>query len=244
MSDVLQKIRIVLVNPSHPGNIGAVARAMKTMGLQRLYLVQPKAFPDPEAVARAKQADDILTNAVVVNNLLEAVADCCLIVGASARPRNLAWPTLNLVDAKQKIIEEACTNQTAIIFGRERTGLTNEEIQMCHYRLNIPANPHYSSLNLAAAVQIVAYEIYQYYLAQANLLLASEQTDLANMVELNGLYQHLATVLTEVGYLDPEQPGQIMPRLQRLFNRARLDKTEINILRGILNAAQKKFKTH
>lgn len=241
MSNVLPKIRIVLVNPSHPGNIGAVARAMKTMGLQQLYLVQPKLFPHPEAEARAKQAEDILAKAVVVDTLPEAIADCCLVLGTSARPRNLVWPTLNVADAKEIIIQEAQHNHVAIVFGRERTGLSNEEIQLCHYRLNIPANPDYSSLNLAAAVQIVAYEIYQAYLKQAGPLTRVEQVDLANMAELAGLYKHLEQVLTQTGYLDPAQPGLIMPRLQRLYNRARLDRVEINILRGILTAVQKKI---
>jgi len=241
MSPVLQNIRVVLVNPSHPGNIGAAARAMKTMGLQQLYLVQPKVFPDPEAQARAKQAEDILAKAKVVNTLPEAIADCSLVLGASARSRTLVWPTLNVTDARAQIIHEANHNKVAVVFGRERTGLTNEEIQLCHYQLNIPANPDYSSLNLAAAVQVVAYEIYQQYLTQTELSVSNEHNDLAAMAEVIGFYEHMDTVLKQINYVDPERPGQIMARLQRLFNRTRLDKVEINILRGILKAVQKKL---
>lgn len=240
MNHVLQNIRIVLVNTSHPGNIGAAARAMKTMGLQRLYLVQPKVFPDEEAQARAKQAEDILSKAVVVDTLAEAIADCSFVLGTSARPRNLVWPTLTAAQAGQRAVQEANNHQVALVFGRERTGLTNEEIQLCHYQLHIPANPTYSSLNLAAAVQVVAYEVYQSYLSITEIASTDEPENLANMTELTGLYEHLASVLTHIGCLDPKQPGQIMPRLQRLYNRARLNKVEINILRGILTAIQKK----
>lgn len=242
MHNILDNIRIVLVQTSHPGNIGAVARAMKTMSMQNLYLVQPKSFPDEVATARAKQAEDILTKAVVTPTLAEAIADCCLVLGTSARPRNLVWPTLNVNEAAQPILQQARQNQVAIVFGRERTGLTNEEIQLCHYQLNIPANPDYSSLNLAAAVQVVVYEIYQQLISQTivPVLNNQQEQDLANMAELAGFYAHLEQVLIQIGYLDPAQPGQIMPRLQRLYNRARLDKVEINIMRGILTAMQKK----
>ena len=240
MKNILNNIRIVLVHTTHPGNIGAAARAMKTMGLQNLYLVQPKVFPDEIAMARAKQAEDILNNAVVVDSLAEAIADCTLVLGTSARPRNLAWPTLTAAQAGERVIQEANNQQVALVFGRERTGLTNEELQQCHYQLHIPANPDYSSLNLAAAVQVVAYEVYHRYISTTKTALANEPTELANTAELAGLYEHLTRVLTQIDYLDPEQPGHIIPRLQRLYNRARLDKVEINILRGILTAVQKK----
>jgi len=241
MSNVLKNIRIVLVQTTHPGNIGAVARAMKTMCLQNLYLVQPKQFPDPVATARAKQAEDVLENAVVVNTLQEAIADCCLVLGTSARSRTLTWPTLNVAKARAQIIQEANHNPVAIVFGRERHGLTNEEIQLCHYQLNIPANPEYSSLNLAAAVQVAAYEIYQQYLSQSEVLADAVPSDLATMAEVAGFYEHLEHVLTETNFVDPLRPGQIMARLQRLYNRARLDKVEINVLRGFLKAVQKKL---
>ncbi len=242
MLNLFNNIRIVLVRTSHPGNIGAAARAMKTMGLQHLYLVQPKFFPDPAAVARAKQAEDILNNAPVVATLAEAIADCCLVFGASARPRDLVWPSVTAAQAGQQIIPAAAQYPVAVVFGNERTGLTNTEIQQCHYQLTIPADPVYRSLNLAAAVQVMAYEIYQNYLAAANQSsIAPEPLDLANMRELNGLYEHLEQVLMQIKYLDPAQPGQLMPRLQRLYNRARLEKSELNILRGILTAVAKQL---
>ena len=241
LQDLLDNIRVVLVHTSHPGNIGAVARAMKTMCLKNLYLVQPKLFPDPAATVRAKQAEDILDNAILVDTLQEAIADCCLVMGTSARPRNLVWPSMDIAQAGKQIIKESSQYPVAIVFGRERTGLTNEEIQMCHYQINIPANPHYSSLNLAAAVQIVAYEIYKNVMEPMESAHKDPVNELAVQAELQGLYEHLEQVLIQLAYLDPAQPGQLMPRLQRLYNRARLEKAEVNILRGMLTAVQKKL---
>lgn len=228
-------LRIVLVRTSHPGNIGSAARAMKTMGLNNLYLVQPKSFPDPKAVEMASNADDVLANAVVVNSLNEAIHDCCLVFGTSARTREITWPTLDVREAAIKIIEEVQTKPVAILFGNERTGLLNEELQYCHYQLTIPANPTYSSLNLAAAVQIVSYELYMAYLnfKPITIMPFDEQ---ATVAELNGFYEHLENILNQVDFLNPARSMQVMNRLKRLFNRTRLEQKEVRILRGILTA--------
>jgi tRNA (cytidine32/uridine32-2'-O)-methyltransferase len=238
MLSFLANIRIVLVEPSHPGNIGAVARAMKTMGLNQLYLVNPALFPHSRATAMASQADDILDQAQVVSSLVEGIADCQLVLGASVRVRELTWPTLTAHQAAQSALAEAAVSQVAIIFGREKYGLTNEELQCCHYQVEIPANPHYSSLNLAAAVQVMCYELRQVALGEYVTQSVAEE-ELATMAELEGFYSHLEQVLYATEFLKPEQPGLIMRRLRRLFNRTCLDKTEVNILRGILTAILK-----
>lgn len=241
MSSVLQNIRIVLVHTTHPGNIGAVARAMKTMCLSELYLVKPKLFPNPAAVARAKQGADILDNATVVATLAEAIADCCYAVGTGAQTRYLNWPLLNINEAAGIILREACRHKLALVFGNERTGLTNQELHLCNAQLVIPANPAYSSLNLAAAVQVVAYEIYKHFVMQNNSHVDHIISELANQADMAGFYDHLEQTLTQIGYLKTAQPNLIMPRLQKLFNRSRLEKTEAQILRGILTAMQKKI---
>ncbi|EKD55438.1 MAG: hypothetical protein ACD_60C00007G0002 [uncultured bacterium] len=237
---MLNAIRIVLVNTSHPGNIGSSARAMKTMGLSRLYLVAPKQFPHPKATEMASGAPDVLTNAVVVDTLDEAIQDCHLVIGTSARSRTLPWPMLTPKECAIKTTEEAKGNEVAIIFGQEQSGLTNEELHACHYHVEIPANPIYSSLNLAAAVQVVAYELRIASLTGQ----AENQWDypLATADELGGFYQHLQKVLVDLSFLNPSAPRQLMPRLKRLFNRARPDVMEINILRGILGSIEKTIK--
>lgn len=234
---MLDKIRIVLLNTSHPGNIGAAARAMKTMGLTALSLVKPTVFPHAKANEMASGALDILANAKVVATLDEAIADCALVVGTSARSRTLPWPMLTPRAFAEKVSSSAKT--TAILFGRENSGLTNEELQRCHWHIQIPANPEYSSLNIAAAVQVIAYEL-RVLCQQESLPVSLEEY--ATDEDLQGYYTHLERVLIALDFLNPKAPRQLLPRLRRLFNRAELDRVEVNILRGILTAVEKSIK--
>jgi len=231
-------IRVVLVETTHPGNIGAAARAMKTMGLERLHLVRPREFPSAEATARASGADDLLARAVVCDSIEAAIAGCGWVVGASARIRSLEWPLLDPREAALQAVRESGTGEVAFLFGRERSGLTNAELDLCHALVHIPANPDYSSLNLAQAVQVVAYEL---RMAQGAALPEREaEFPPATAEEMEGFYAHLEQTLYDLEFITPERPGRMMPRLRRLFQRARPDRNEINILRGILAAAQAK----
>ncbi len=230
-------IRIVLINTSHPGNIGAAARAMKVMSLERLYLVEPREFPSAEATARASGADDLLANAVVCSSLSEALAGCRHVIGTSARSRHIAWPLITPRQCAEKLTLESAHGDVALVFGREHSGMTNEELERCHQLVNIPTNPEFSSLNIAAAVQVLAYEL---MLAEGARQPEQEVRDLVGADEMDSFFGHLEQTLTELGFLDPNHPRKLMRRLRRLFNRAELDKTEINILRGILAAAQGK----
>jgi len=236
-------IAIVLVHTSHPGNIGAAARAMKNMGLRQLRLVQPKAFPDAEATARASGADDVLAAARTHDSLAEAVGDCALVVGASARQRTIPWPVLGPRQAAAAAWEAAAGGRVALVFGRENSGLTNAELDCCQYLVQIPTNPEYSSLNLAQAVQVLTYELRMGAPAsgapQASTAAVDEDASPASAAELEGLYGHLEQTLVELDFLAPDNPRQLMRRLRRLFNRSRLERLEVNILRGILSAAQK-----
>lgn len=234
----MKATRIVLVNTSHPGNIGAAARAMKNMGLEELYLVDPKVFPSAEATARASGADDLLANAVCVESLDAAIGDATLVIGASARSRTLPVPMLNPRECAELIAGQAETTATALLFGRERTGLTNDELDRCHYLVQIPTNPDYPSLNVAAAVQVVAYE-----LRMATGLPLDQPPGrhrLATAGEMELFYRHLEETLVEIEFLDPDNPRQLMRRLRRLFGRVQPDENEINILRGILTAVQRR----
>lgn len=231
-------IRIVLVNTSHPGNIGAAARAMKTMGLRQLYLVAPLAFPHPKAIEMAAGAPDILENAIIVKELDEAIADCGLVVGTSTRSRTIPWPMLSVREFAEKAHSESAMTKIAVLFGREQTGLTNEELHRCHYHVQIPSNPEYSSLNLAAAVQVIAYEL---RVAGMNTPLENKwDCEYVTAKDLDDFYRHLEKVLIEIEFLNPAVPRQLMTRLRRLYNRTRLDVMEMNILRGILGAVEKK----
>jgi len=236
---ILQKIRIVLVETTHPGNIGSAARAMKTMGLSKLYLVKPKILPDGLAKAMASGADDVLEQAIVVEHLDDALAGCQLVVGASARLRRLVRPTFDPRELAQHVIKEAQTLadnvEIAIIFGREHAGLTNEEMHSCHYLVNIPSNPEFSSLNLAMSVQVMCYEL---RMALPELVQIPEKPVdvLASSDEMALFYEHLEQTLTDIFFLRPHSPKQLMPRLKRFFNRARPEQMEVNILRGILSA--------
>lgn len=230
---MLSTIRIILVNPKHPGNIGAAARAMKTMGLRELYLLQPENFPSPQAIARAVGADDILNSATVVSNFEQALEGCHLVFGTSARSRSLEKPEITPGECAAQIINAGQAHKCAILFGRERVGLYNEELSLCHQHIVIPANEEFSSLNLASAVQIIAYELR--LKALAGMVNPKEQRQLAPQDQVLGFYTHLEQTLTGIGFIDPKQPKLLMQRLHRLFNRSALDSKEINILRGMLS---------
>jgi tRNA (cytidine32/uridine32-2'-O)-methyltransferase len=240
-------IRIVLVNTSHPGNIGAAARAMKNMSLSRLVLVQPEEFPSGVAVGRAASAVDILENAVVVDSLQEAIADCALVIGASARSRSIPWPMLSPRETGAKIVEESARHPVALVFGREDSGLLNEELQLCHYHVQIPANEDYSSLNLAAAVMVLSYEVFQAATeaqqGQDNSLEAGWDQELSSAEQMEHFYDHLERVLVRVDFHDPDNPRQLMQRLRRLYGRIRIDVMEMNILRGILTHIEKNLRS-
>ena len=237
----LTNIRIVLVRPTHPGNVGATARAMKNMSLRSLYLVAPENFPSPQATDRAVGAEDLLQNAVLAASLDEALKDCHLVIGTSARTRRIEWPALDPETCARRLVDGAQHGPVALLFGQERTGLLNAELDRCHFVVTIPADKEYSSLNLACAAQILAYEIYRVARegATANAVETREGAPVSHE-ELQRLYRHLEEVLQQIGFLDPHHPRLLMRRLVRLFNRAGLDHNELNILRGILTAVQQR----
>ncbi len=241
MKNILDKTRIVLVGTTHPGNIGAAARAMKTMSQEKLYLVEPKIFPSAEASARATGADDILANATVCSDLKEAISDCDLVIGTSARIRSIPWP---LVFPREcaKTISENKYSSVAIVFGRENSGLSNEELELCNLVLQIPANTEYSSLNLASAVQLICYEIYLLGISDSSNELLESDSPLVDQDKMEMFYQHLEKCMVDIGFHDPENPRLLMHRMRRLFNRAQLEENECNILRGILAKVQDKNK--
>jgi tRNA (cytidine32/uridine32-2'-O)-methyltransferase len=245
---LLQNIRVVLVNTSHPGNIGGAARAMKNMGLTRLVLVEPQDFPSHEASARASGADDILAAAQVVGSLEDALVGCNLVLGTSARERSLPWPLIDPRECGTKSVAHAAQGEEiALVFGREHAGLTNDELQRCHFHVHIPSNPDFSSLNLGAAVQVLAYEVRMAWLASAGEQSQGDKpqaasagvSELATMDEMELFYGHLEKTLVDIGFLDPEKPRQLMPRLRRLYGRSGIDRSEMSILRGILTETQK-----
>jgi TrmH family RNA methyltransferase len=227
-------VRVVLIDPSHPGNIGSVARAMKNMALSDLVLVRPRSFPHAESIALAAGADDILTGARVVESVEEAVADCAFIAGTTSRPRSYYWEFTTPRDVAGRIVALEQENRAALLFGSERYGLATEDLNLCNVLVRIPANPEYCSLNLAMSVQLTAYEIF----------MAREQPQshvqlemaLAPSGDVEHFYAHLHEVLNEIDFED--RTGHLMERLRRLFNRAQLDRNELNILRGILSAVQ------
>ena len=267
INHMLEQVKIVLVNTTHPGNIGAAARAMKTMGLDKLALVAPRHFPSAECTARAAGADDILARASVFAELEEAVSDCELVFGTSARTRSIAWPEVTPETAAAQIIGHTGSG-AAVLFGRESSGLSNEELETCHAMIRIPTNPEFASLNIASAVQIICYEISKQYTAGETdggdgLKSVPEETGGASGTpgtdfnpspddntespvtarDMEYLYEHFEQTLIDIGYLDPEKPRRLMRRIRRLFNRARLDGNEYNILRGILTAVRNAAKT-
>ncbi len=234
---MLSRVTIVLVEPTHPGNIGATARAMKNMGLTRLHLVSPLHFPSADATSRASGADDVLENAVVFSNLDEAIADCQLVVGASARLREIPWPEITPKACADLVAQQSTSGEIAILFGREHSGLTNNELDRCQYILTIPCNPAFSSLNIAAAVQIVTYELFVKSLTVTPII-QSTTSDYATAAELELFYEHLHKTLNTIGFIHPDKSRSIMRRIRRLYTRTRLEKKEIDILRGILSATQ------
>ena len=237
----LSHIRMVLVNTSHPGNIGAAARAMKTMGLRDLALVGPKVFPSGEATARAAGADDILLTAKVCRDLEEAIADCALVIGASARMRSIPWPQLSPRECAGFVSSN--TVKTAILFGREHSGLTNQELERCHYLLHIPSDPAFGSINVAAALQIVAYELF--VVSREPLEPRPSISPLATAEQTESFFNHLERTLWDVRFFHEKKSfPSLMRRLRRLFNRARLEQKEIHILRGILNAVELQLQRH
>jgi TrmH family RNA methyltransferase len=236
----LTAIRVVLVEPSHPGNIGAVARAMKNMALGDLTLVRPKAYPHPEATARASGADDLLAGARVVDTVAAAVADCGFVAATTSRPRDQNFRALDLHEAATRIYEMSARGPAAVLFGAERTGLTNEELALAHLLIRIPANPEYPSLNLAMAVQLACYELFRAAGSPASTRPLSESpVPLAPGAEMERFYAHLQQVLDEVDFRDRTTGGtHLMTRIRRLFQRCEMDQNEVNILRGILTAVQ------
>ncbi len=230
-------IRIVLVEPSHPGNIGAAARALKNMGLEQLVLVGPRQFPHGEAIARASGADDLLEHARVVGSVPEALAGCGLIAATTSRERDQNFRVVDVREAAERIVREAGRGPTAILFGSERAGLTNEQLETAHLLIRIPANEAYPSLNLAMAVQIVAYELFR--ARCASVPAAPAAGPLADPREMERLYAHFGEVLEEVDFRDRTRSGtHLMGRIRRFLQRAELDQNEVNILRGILTAVQ------
>lgn len=233
----LDRVRIVLVNTSHPGNIGGAARAMKNMGLSQLYLVEPRKFPHDEATRRASSADDLLVGAVVVDSVEEALVGCDLVIGTSARERRIPWPLKDPRACVAEAVSSKYQASIAILFGREHSGLTNEELQMCHLHMHIPTNPDYSSLNLAAAVQVAAYECRMKAVEESVEVGVEQGWDmpLADAADVERMYQHLAQTLAAIEFIDPDNPKQALARLRRMFARTQLDQMEVSILRGMLN---------
>ncbi|MGY0218738.1 tRNA (cytosine(32)/uridine(32)-2'-O)-methyltransferase TrmJ [Endozoicomonadaceae bacterium StTr2] len=237
---MLDNIRVILINTYHPGNIGSAARAMKTMGLKNLWLVQPQTFPAPEATSMAAGATDLLEQAHIVETFDEAIADCSLVIGTSARDRRFPLPQLTARECAPKAIKEAASSQVALVFGRETMGLHNDELYKCNIHVSIPANPEYPVLNMAAAVQTLCYELYQSNLElQQEAYPAVQEEPYPHTEDMERFYQHLEKALYDIGFIVPQHPGVIMTRLRRFFNRSRPEQKEIRILRGILTSAQK-----
>jgi TrmH family RNA methyltransferase len=236
---MLSNIRFALLNTSHPGNIGASARAMKTMGLTELWLLNPLRFPDAEATARASGADDVLARAHVLQRLDELLQDSHLVIGASARTRSIPCPALTPRECAPMVMEESEGGTVTVLFGCEQSGLSNAEIDRCHYLVRIPTSAAYASLNLAAAVQVIAYELFIAHVTK-DTERRGDPADHAPVSagEMERFYGHLEETLVQLDFLDPANPRHLMRRLRRLYNRARPDENEINILRGILAAAQ------
>ena len=234
-------IRIVLVGTTHPGNIGAVARAMMNMGLSELALVKPKHFPHKDATARASGAIGVLENALVVSSLREALTDCVYVAGASARPRTIEWPSMGPRDCAQRLLLESKEGKVAAVFGPEKSGLHNDDLDLCHTLLTIPTDPDFSSLNLAMAVQVLCYELHVAAPVDAGPVSESDAPP-ATAAEMEHFYTHLEQVMTDIEFLDTDNPRYLMRRMRRLFLRARPDKNEVNILRGLLTAIDRTKK--
>jgi len=240
-TDLLNSVRVVLVGTTHPGNIGATARAMKNMGIVNLALVKPKDFPSNEAIYRSKAAKDVLESAQIYENLEDAVSDCELVIGTSARGRTVPWPVLSPKEAADRVAVHSENNKVAIVFGREDRGLTNQELGLCNLHVHIPTDPEYSSLNLAQAVQILVYEI------RVSILKDQEyeeywDVDLATNEQTERLIDHMDELMKEVEFYDVHNPRKLLLRVRRFFKRSRIDVMEANIFRGLFAAIQKKLK--
>jgi len=239
---MLSNFKIVLVETSHPGNIGGVARAMKNMTISELALVKPKVFPSADATARAAGSDDILSSAVVYESLQEAISDCQIVLGASARDRTISWPEVTARECAEKFVTAGkgdAKDKIAIVFGRENSGLKNHELDLCHYLLRIPCNSDYSSLNLAAAVQVVCYELFVASGQKTESSIGDKGGEsLASAKQMELFYEHLQQTLADIGFLHVDKSQSIMRRLRRIYNRAILDSKEVDILRGILRFSQ------
>lgn len=245
--NTLDNIRIVMIQTSHPGNIGSAARAMKVMGLSELYLVKPKSFPDDLAVAMSSNAAEILDKATVVESLPEAIADCQLVVGSSARhERTLSWDIKDSRNCGELVAQQAQHGKVAILFGRESSGLTNEELALCQHLVHIPTNPDYNSLNVASAVQIMAYECrIAAFSNESNnnddeISNTESGDDWVTAKDMDGYFDHLKEVMVDLDFLDPENPRYLIPRLRRLYSRSGITRSELNLLRGMLSAIQKR----
>lgn len=246
---MLSNIRIVLVNTFHPGNIGAAARAMKNMGLTRLYLVSPLDFPSFEASQRASSASDVLQNAVVVDTLREALEGCVVVAGTTARQRSVKWPELDSRACGELLAAESAQHEVALVFGRERTGLVNEELEQCQYLVNVPTHEAYSSLNVAQAVQVLCYDIFMAgrALDSSETTPASDDTETkdaqdleATADQLEGMYDHMFETMNQLGFFGARNPEYVMRRMRCLYSRARPSLREVQILRGMFSAAQGK----
>ncbi|MDP3308475.1 RNA methyltransferase [Methylotenera sp.] len=233
----LHNFRVVLCQTSHPGNICSAARAMKTMGISQLYLVKPDSFPDAHATALSTGAADLLENAVVTETLAEALTGCAFAIGLSARKRGLSHELVNVRTAATKAIEIAATQPVALVFGTEMSGLSNAELDHCQMLAMIQANPEYSSLNLAAAVQVMCYELRMAALDE-NTISPNVTSEYATIDSLEGFYAHLEETLLHIGYLNPAHPKKLMERMRRIYARAALEKEEVNLLRGVLTLTQ------
>lgn len=250
--DLLNRLRIVMINTSDSGNIGAAARAMKTMGVGELVLVEPKEYPTAKATARAAGAADVLHKARVVATLDEALSDCQMVFGASARMRTIPWPVMTPREAGQLVLNEPEGASIAIVFGREDAGLTNEELRRCHYHICIPGNENYPVLNVAAAVQVICYEMRMTALGSVQapisdkpvmpLEISDWDEPLVSAEDMERFMKHFEETLLDIGFFDPNNPKQLMTRARRLFMRTRMDRLEMNLMRGVLSTVQKRIK--
>lgn len=243
---MLNNIRIVLINTFHPGNIGSSARALKTMGLNQLYLVSPKDFPHEEANRLAASAEDVLENAVIVDTLFDAVADCKMVIISTVRERGYDLPVLTPEQCAGQLLESSTQGPVALVFGPERFGISNEDLSLGKYRVTIPANPNYSSLNLAASVQTLSYEIYKYSSESGQREIRSDSREQVSLQDMERFYEHLEQTYLSTGFINSKHPGEVVKRLRQLFARAQPDQMEMNILRGMLTSVDKivKQNTH
>ena len=238
----LNTVKVVLVGTTHPGNIGAAARAIKNMGIFNLALVEPKEFPSDIAIYRSKAAKDILENAEIYESLEDAIAGCKLVVGTSARARSVPWPVFNPRDAAEEMSKISKQGNVAIVFGREDRGLTNDELGLCNFHVYIPSDPKYSSLNLSQAVQILAYEIRLAYSRDEVISEVKWDVDLANNEQTERLIDHMEELMQDVEFYDVENPRKLLLRVRRFFKRSEIDVMEANIFRGLFSAIQKRLK--